>query len=107
MRFHQQIDTGDTLEALPLIPKRCKAFQVSTHVNGREDMWGLHVEYCYSVAGILVYCILLIGGPVAFWIWWLRCHPGDWQTATTLLMTVLTMLTAMWYMGGAELKKMI
>lgn len=106
-RFHKLIDTGDTLEALPLIPKRCKVFEVSTHLKGREKMWGLHVEYRMNVCGVFAYSALMIVGPLVFWIWWLQNHPNDWQTATTLLTTVLTMLTAIWYIGGEEFQRRI
>lgn len=83
-------------EALERIPKRQKRFQVNLHVDGREDMWGLHVELrpCFLI--IILWQMLITAAGWGFMGWWLSRHGGDIQSAAVPVTLIITAVMALW-----------
>lgn len=83
-------------EALERIPKRQKRFQVNLHVDGREDMWGLHVELrpCFLI--IILWQVYISAAGWGFMGWWLSRHRGDLQNAAVPATLILTALMTLW-----------
>jgi hypothetical protein len=83
-------------EAMERIPKRQKRFQVNLHVDGREDMWGLHAELrpCFLI--ILTWQIIITAGGWAFMGWWLSRHNGDLQNAAVPITLIVSALLMLW-----------
>ena len=53
---------------------------------------GLHAYLRLSVIGVIFCASVLYAPGIAFGVWWLSDHPGDWQTAVAPLTTVLLMV---------------
>ncbi|KAL9123905.1 MAG: hypothetical protein Q9217_006710, partial [Psora testacea] len=83
-------------EALERIPKRLNRFQISLHVDGREDMWGLHVELRPSFLRILIWQIAITAGGWIFMAWWLSKGTGDLQGAAVPVTIILSALVVLW-----------
>ena len=83
-------------EAVTRIPKRIQRFQTNLHVNGREDMWGLHVELRPSFLRILFWQITITVGGWALMAWWLVNHKEDLQGASVPITIILTAIAALW-----------
>jgi hypothetical protein len=79
-----------------MIPRRDKRFQLTTHVSGREDMWGLYVEFMPSLLRIVLWQIAISTAGWAFLAWWLTKHNGDWQNAGVPITLILTALVVFW-----------
>ena len=82
-------------EALNLLPKRKASFQVNTHMK-REFMWGLCAEYRLSFLRFVVWHALIAAGGLAFMVYWLSNHNGDWQNASVPILVILAALTVLW-----------
>jgi hypothetical protein len=95
-RYYSLIDTRGIMEALPKIPRRDKRFQLTTHVSGREDMWGLHVEFSPSLVIIAMWQVAISSAGWVFLTWWLTRHNGDWQNAGMPVTLILTALVVFW-----------
>jgi len=96
--FHRCQKVPDRDFALKRIPKRKS--EVESKINGREEVWGLQAQHAISFVRVLVYHCLILGGPIAFWAWWLVKHPGDLQSAAVPLSTCLTLLSLFWSSAG-------
>ena len=83
-------------EAMERIPKRQKRFQVNLHVDGREDMWGLHVELRPWLFIVLIWQVIITAGGWAFMGWWLSRHNGDLQTAAVPITLIISALLTLW-----------
>jgi hypothetical protein len=95
-RYYGLVNTQGIWEAVPKIPRRDKRFQLNTHVSGREDMWGLHVEFSPSLAIIVLWQITITAAGWAFLAWWLAKHNGDWQNSGMPITLILTALAVFW-----------
>jgi hypothetical protein len=95
-RFYDLINTQGLKEALARIPRRHKRFQLATHVSGREDMWGLHVEFSPSLVIVVLWQIAISAAGWVFLTWWLTKHNGDWQNAGVPVTLILTSLVVFW-----------
>ena len=83
-------------EAVVRIPKRIKRFQTNLHVDGREDMWGLHVEMRPSFLRILLWQIAITAGGWVLMAWWLVNHKQDLQGASVPVTIIMTAIAALW-----------
>ena len=83
-------------EAVTRIPKRSQRFQTNLHVDGREDMWGLHVELCPSFFRVLLWQIAVTAGGWALMAWWLVHHKNDLQGASVPVTIIMTALMALY-----------
>ena len=83
-------------EAVTRIPKRSQRFQTNLHVDGREDMWGLHVELCPSFFRVLLWQIAVTAGGWALMAWWLVHHKNDLQGASVPITIIMTALMALY-----------
>jgi hypothetical protein len=85
-------------DALERIPKRDR--EVIEEGDGREIYWGLLADEEIQALRVVVYNIVLLAGPIVFWILWLRMgHPGDLQNASVPIMIALgslAMLSSFW-----------
>ncbi len=96
-RYHSaELNTCGRQEALSKIPKRKHRFQTSLHVSGREDMWGLLVEFRISLLRVLFWQVLLTLGGFGFWGWWLKKHPGDLQAASVPVTVIIACMMMLW-----------
>ena len=95
-RYYSLHNTQGIKEAIPKIPRRDKRFQLTTHVSGREDMWGLHVEFSPSLVVIVLWQIAISVVGWMFLTWWLTKHHGDWQDAGVPATLILTALVVFW-----------
>lgn len=91
-RFHGQLKTKGATSLLAMMPKRGREFVSADFNDGREDLWGLHVEYCFSFVGICTWFLVLLAGGLGFWGWWQGRHPGDLQDAAVPLTTTMALL---------------
>ena len=95
-RFYYLRSTHGLREALDRIPKRNRRFETALHVNGLEDMWGLHIEYHIACHVVIMWQVAISLGGWVFWIWWYNEHQGDWQNASSVVMAVLAATTVLW-----------
>lgn len=67
-----------------------------TFSDAISEAWGLHVNVDLSFFRTVVYYVIILLGPVAFWGWWLHQWPTDWQNATVPMMVSLALLSSFW-----------
>lgn len=91
-------------EAMECIPKRQNRFQVNLHVDGREDMWGLHVELRPWLLIVLIWQVIITAGGWAFMGWWLSRHTGDLQTAAAPVILIISALLTLWLLISESMK---
>jgi hypothetical protein len=104
-RFYHLVNTRGLVEVLPRLPKRKRRFQVNLHVSGREEMWGLHVEWRISMIMVLLWQIIITAGGWVFFVWWLRQHPGDWSNAAIPMTLTLGAMMLLWLPLSEKMKE--
>lgn len=104
-KFHCMVELKDRIDTLDAIPKRRNEFDLES--DDVEILWGIRVHYKLNAWGTLAYFVLFIAAPVAFWPWWLRNHPGDWQTAVAPLTTIMAFLVLVLGLFRHDLKAAI
>ena len=80
---------------LAQIPKRDWEFGFSTH-SGREDMYGLLAERRPSFFRVVVWTLVILSAGIAFLIWWLAQHWGDWQNAIAPITITFMAIAYLW-----------
>ena len=83
-RFYNHQYTGGFCRVIQRIPKRDERFTFHLHEK-EEDMWGLNVELRISAAIVLAWLLFIAIGGLVFFIWWMKIHDGDWQSAAVPL----------------------
>lgn len=96
--FHDCVEAPNGDFALNRIPKRKTLLQVETGMM--EFAWGLQAVYRISFVSVLIYHLLILAGPFAFWGWWQSRHPDDLQNAAVPLTTVPVLLSMFYSMSG-------
>jgi hypothetical protein len=86
---------GDSFER---VPKRKSALEIK--INSMEFAWGIQAQHTISMVGLVVYHILILVGTLGFWVWWMRSHPEDLQSAAVPLTTVAVFLSLFWSAAG-------
>ena len=81
---------------LQRIPKRTKR---STN-DQTSPIWGFEAVFAVSFAYVFVYHCVMVAGPLAFWVWWLKAHPDDWQNAAIPFTVVIGALSLFWSSSG-------
>jgi hypothetical protein len=85
-------------DALERIPKRDR--EIIEDGDGREIFWGLLADEEIQALRVVIYNVILLAGPIAFWILWLKMgHPGDLQNASvpvTIALSSFAMLSSFW-----------
>jgi hypothetical protein len=82
-------------EVLRCLPKRKQAWGVD-HSSDTSEAWGLHTNLSLSLYRMLVYHVVILSGPAAFWGWWLHQWPTDWQNASIPMVVSLALLSPFW-----------
>lgn len=77
------------------IPKKKSDFDVTSDDLG-DVAWGLEADYAISFAFLAIYHFVPLLAALAFWIYWLTVHPGDFQNAAVPFLTVLALFAAFW-----------
>jgi hypothetical protein len=95
-------------DVLQCLPKRKQAWGLD-HSGDTPEAWGLHASLSLCFFRILIYHIVILTGPAAFWGWWLHQWPTDWQNATVPMFLSLALLSPFWLavleMGKAKRAK--
>lgn len=86
--FEDPSCTGNTSMTLDVLPKK---------TNGKigpddEYGWGLRACEALSFFRILILFLIIQAGPIAFFIYWLRKHPGDLQNASVPLFLAFALM---------------
>lgn len=77
---------------LKRIPKRNRSF-----INDETtEIWGLSTIYHLSCVHIITYHLIMVGGPMAFFAWWVITFPGDLQNASVPVTIALGFLSLFW-----------
>jgi hypothetical protein len=95
-RFHQLIKSRGLHEAVEKMPKRNCRFQISTHVAGREFVWGLHARLRISAVMVMMWQIIITLGGWIFMAWWLKGRSGDLQNASVPITLIIGALMLLW-----------
>lgn len=95
--FHDCMLLRDSNDTLSRIPKRTKPFKDDYETL---SIWGLEAMFAVSFAYVFIYHCTIIAGPFAFFFWWLRTHPDDYQNAAVPVTIVLGGLSLFWSGGG-------
>jgi len=87
-----RLDEGSAhLKKLP------KLKDLSTPLRTTDDVaFGLEADYMLSLRILAAYHILTIVSAFVFWGYWMARHPGDLQSASVPLMTVLALIMVFW-----------
>jgi hypothetical protein len=89
---------------LEKIPKR--EHEIEEDDDEPETFWGLLAIEEIQFIRIALYTMLILVGPLAFWVFWMKSgHPGDLQDATTPLMVAfssIAMLVSSWRVLGNQ-----
>jgi hypothetical protein len=96
--FHDCIGTSQGNEAVERIPKRRGEFALKS--GTREFAWGLEAQHSISFLRMLIYHLIVLAGPFAFWGWWQSDHPWDLQDASIPLAAVCALLSLFWGSSG-------
>lgn len=78
------------------IPKRQRSFET----DQTSPVWGFETVFSPSLTHIFAYHCAMVLGPFAFWVWWLKNHPDDLQTASVPTTIVLAALSLFWSSAG-------
>jgi len=96
------------MSRLACIPKKKSEFDVQSGQDIDDVAWGIEADYALSFFVLLIYHLIPILSGVAYWIWHQTTHPGDWQNASVLSMTILTGMAVFWvpfaYINGSQLR---
>lgn len=65
-----------------------------------SPIWGFEGIFGVSFAYVLAYHCVIVAGPFAFWIWWLRVHENDWQNAAIPATVAVGALSVFWSGAG-------
>lgn len=84
--------------ALKRIPKRKRALELK--LDTREEAWGIQAHHKPHALIVFLYHVLMFAGTFAFWIYWQRTHPGDFQNATVPLTVVAVLISLFWSSTG-------
>ena len=88
-------------DGLERIPKKCREWDFKAADPDSDHAWGL--KACPGLCGarIVMYNLLILLGPYAFWAYWQGTHPTDMQNASVPTMFVLSLITLFWTLSGA------
>jgi hypothetical protein len=81
---------------LKRIPRRKICFEM----DSTSPIWGLEAVFAVSFAYVFVYHCVMLAGPFAFFTWWLKAHPDDFQNASIPATVVLGALSLFWSGAG-------
>ncbi|KAF2804373.1 HET-domain-containing protein [Mytilinidion resinicola] len=103
--FHECMPQLNTLTSITSIPKKRKQFNTTTTSStftppADAFAWGLEARHSISALYVVIYHVLIVAGPFAFWAWWMTRHPGDMQNASIPTTIVLGLLSLFWCTNG-------
>jgi hypothetical protein len=82
-------------DVLKCLPRRKYVWNLD-HSDATSEAWGLYAKVDLSFFRTIVYHVIILSGPAAFWGWWLHQWPTDWQNATVPMMVSLALLSPFW-----------
>jgi hypothetical protein len=64
-------------DVLKCLPRRKYVWNLD-HSDATSEAWGLYAKVDLSFFRTVVYHVVILSGPAAFWGWWLHQWPTDW-----------------------------
>lgn len=102
--FHECMPQLNTSSSITSIPKKHDRFNITaaSSSNSPTDAfaWGLEARHSISALYLVIYHVLIVAGPFAFWAWWMTEYPGDLQNASVPVTVVLGLLSLFWSING-------
>ena len=79
------------------LPTRGTCFQRDRTLS----IWGMEAVFTVSAAHVIVYHLILVAGPFAFFGWWVgAAHPGDLQNASIPATVAIGAISLLWMASG-------
>lgn len=62
-------------------------------------VWGIQTQYSISFLYVALYHLIMMAGPIGFWVWWQKHHPDDLQNASIPMTTTAVLISLFWSYG--------
>lgn len=63
-------------------------------------VWGIQTQYSISFLYVALYHLIMMAGPIGFWVWWQKHHPDDLQNASIPVTTTAVLISLFWSATG-------
>ena len=93
---HDCFNPSSSAAYIERVPKRERDF-MNDHGS---PIWGFAAVYSVCWLRVALYHVIMVFGPLVFWLCWLKVHPGDWQNAAVPITVVLGSLSLFWSAAG-------
>ena len=99
-KFHKCMQQLNTASAISCIPKKLSEYDVAATDPQDVFAWGLEAKHQISALRVVVYHVLILLLPFAFWAWWQVMYPTDLQNASVPLSVVIALVSLFWGANG-------
>lgn len=63
-------------------------------------VWGIQTQYSISFLYVAIYHLIMMAGPIEFWVWWQKHHPDDLQNASIPVTSTAVLISLFWSATG-------
>ena len=98
--FHDCFELEDEEDFAVRIPRNKSKFGVETSDQSVGFVLGIQTQYSISFLYVALYHLIMMAGPIGFWIWWQKHHPEDLQNASIPVTTTAALISLLWSAMG-------